>query len=114
MSTVGKLKPPFLETDSTLVKIDLMNQFFTRKGERVMLPNFGCVIWDYMMDPMDDLTRSVVEEDVRRIISEEPRVNLVDLFVTDQEHLILVEVVLFYITDNIVDRMILEFDRNAQ
>jgi len=45
-STVNKVKAPYTLTDMALVKQDLLNEFNTRKGERVMRPNFGSIIWD--------------------------------------------------------------------
>ena len=43
-STVDTVKAPFSLSDMELVKRDLLNEFNTRKGERVMRPNFGCIV----------------------------------------------------------------------
>jgi len=40
--------------DFALIQQDIINQFNTRKGERVMLPTFGSIIWDVIMEPMTD------------------------------------------------------------
>ena len=32
--------------DYELIKQDILNQFNTRKGERLMNPNFGSIVWD--------------------------------------------------------------------
>ena len=34
-------------TDSELVRADLLNHFNTRVGERLMQPEFGCLIWNF-------------------------------------------------------------------
>ena len=39
-------KKTFSVTDVELVKLDLLNHIFTRKGDRVMMPNFGTRIPD--------------------------------------------------------------------
>ena len=60
-------------TDSALAKRDLINHFYTRKGERVMNPNFGCIIWDLIFDPLDSMTEEAVHDDVERIVNSDPR-----------------------------------------
>lgn len=72
-STIGSTVGSRVLTDKELAKRDLMNHFYTRKGERVMNPEFGCVIWDVLFDPLDQLTESIVKNDVIRIIESDPR-----------------------------------------
>ena len=50
-STVDKNRAPYTLTDTNLIKRDLLNHFYTKKGERVMRPNFGSIIWDMLMEP---------------------------------------------------------------
>ena len=40
--------------DFDLIKQDIINHFHTRKGERVMNPTFGTIIWDVIFDPFTD------------------------------------------------------------
>ena len=42
--TWGKLKI----YDLDLAKRDLLNELYTRKGERLMAPQFGCIVWDVL------------------------------------------------------------------
>jgi len=62
-----------------LVKQDLLNQFNTRLGERRMRPLFGSIIHDLLFDLSDSRTESLIIQDAERIISEDPRVGLVDM-----------------------------------
>ena len=43
--------------DTELIKQDIYNHFMTARGERVMLPNFGSIIWDYLYEPLDEETK---------------------------------------------------------
>ena len=43
-STVDKIRAPYSLFDQELIKRDLLNEFHTRKGERLMKPNFGSII----------------------------------------------------------------------
>jgi phage baseplate assembly protein W len=60
--------------DFDLVKQDIINQFNTKKGERVMNPNFGSIIWNLLMEPMTEAVRTALSEDITRICNSDPRV----------------------------------------
>ena len=65
--------------DVELVKIDILNHFGTRIGERVGRPGFGSIIHDLLFDLMDDRTEGLVYADAQRIFSEDPRVIPLDV-----------------------------------
>ena len=69
----------FSVTDIELVKLDLLNHIFTRKGDRVMMPNFGTRIPDLAFEPMDGITLGILEEDLRAVFEFDPRVELLAL-----------------------------------
>lgn len=68
--------------DLELVQQDILNQFNTRRGERVGRPYYGSIIWDLLFDPGDPRTESLVIQDAERIIGEDPRVELIQLIPT--------------------------------
>lgn len=72
-------KKTFSVTDVELVKLDLLNHIFTRKGDRVMMPNFGTRIPDLAFEPMDSITLGILEEDLRAVFEFDPRVELLAL-----------------------------------
>lgn len=59
--------------------MDLLNHIFTRKGERVMMPNFGTRIPDLAFEPLDNFTLSILDEDLRAVFAFDPRVELMSL-----------------------------------
>ena len=67
-STVDNIRAPYSLYDDDLVKRDLLNEFQTRKGERLMRPDFGSIIHDLLMEPEDTFTETEIEDDIRRII----------------------------------------------
>lgn len=69
----------FKLTDIKLVETDLLNHIYTRKGERVNMPNFGTRIPDLAFEPLDPITLDILEEDLRAVISFDPRVELTQL-----------------------------------
>ena len=50
------------------------------KGERVMLPNFGCGIHDLVFAPNNSMTLTVVVQTVRQaLVAYEPRIDVLDV-----------------------------------
>jgi phage baseplate assembly protein W len=72
-------KKSFSIIDIELVKLDLLNHIFTRRGDRVMMPTFGTRIPDLVFEPLDGITLDVLEEDLRAVFSFDPRVELLKL-----------------------------------
>ncbi len=111
-STVDRVRAPFTLTDAELIKRDLLNELFTRKGERVMRPNFGSIVWDLLMDPStNDLDRKI-KQDIERIIGKDPRVELLKTQVAVLDHTILAEVDIKFLPFNDVDKLYLEYVRD--
>jgi len=60
--------------DFDLIKQDILNQFNTRKGERVMNPSFGTIIWDVIMEPLTEQIKQALTDDMNKICNSDPRV----------------------------------------
>lgn len=87
-STVGKIRAPYTQIDGDLIKTDLLNELYSRRGERVMRPNYGTRIWDILMNPLDKYVVEEIKEDIERIVSKDPRVELTDMFTQVLDHTI--------------------------
>jgi len=72
----------FKINDVELIKLDLLNHIFTRRGERVMMPRFGTVIPDLVFEPLDEEMLDQLESELRTVFDYDPRVELLDLVVT--------------------------------
>jgi phage baseplate assembly protein W len=58
----------------------------TAKGERVMLPDFGCGIHYLVFAPNNTLTRSVVVQNIlQALVRFEPRIDVLDVSADDNE-----------------------------
>jgi len=113
-STVGSFIGNETIHDIELVKRDLLNHFMTRKGERVMLSDFGSIAWDLLFEPFDNNVVNLVEEDTKNIINQEPRVELQDIQVTSFEHGLKLEVFLFFKPFEVLDSLSVIFDKTLQ
>lgn len=72
----------FLLTDIELVKMNLLNHIYTRRGERVMMSSFGTRIPDLVFEPLDQFTLDILDTDLRSVISFDPRVELLNFVIT--------------------------------
>ena len=66
----------FVLTNVELVKQDLLNHIFTRRGERVGQRGFGTVIQDLIFEPFDDNTVVTASDQIKSVIAFDPRVIL--------------------------------------
>jgi|SRR6056300_1346139 len=114
MSTVDKPRAPYTLTDDELVKRDLLNEFYTKRGERVMRPTFGSIIWEILMDPDGAELERQVNEDITKIIDRDPRVKLLRVQTVIAEHTLRSEVIVEYIASTNSDTLYLTYSRNAQ
>lgn len=112
-STVGRTKH-FRLTDFELVKQDLTNHFNIRKGEKLMRPDFGTIIWDMIYEPLDENTKATIMADVRRIIGYDPRLAAQDVIVTEYDHGLQIEIDLIYVQSNQRSRLQLQFDEQSR
>ena len=99
--------------DVDLIKQDLMNHFYTRKGERVMDPEFGSIIWDLLYEPIDESTKEDLVEDCKTIIASDPRVQLIDLILDDVGNGIRVDIQLNVLPFNQQASMQVNFERET-
>jgi len=90
-STVAGVKSNQLY-DLDIIKQDLINHFYTRKGERVMNPEFGSIIWDLLYEPLDESTKEDMIEDCKRIINSDPRVQMISTNLEEFENGIKIQI----------------------
>jgi phage baseplate assembly protein W len=113
-STVDRIRAPYTLDGRDLVKRDLLNTFYTKKGERVMRPEYGSIIWDLLMNPDDTATEKEIRDDVDRIIESDPRVDLLNTTIIYMDHTIRLEIALRYVLLNDSDTLYLEYTREIE
>ena len=113
-STVDKIRAPYTLEGRDLVKRDLLNTFYTKKGERLMRPEYGSVIWDVLMNPDDTVTEKEIREDVLRIIDGDPRVDHLRTTIIYMDHTIRLEIDLKYVLLNDSDILYLEYTKDIE
>ena len=95
-SSVGTTFLSPVRFDLDLATQDLLNHFNTRKGERVMMPTFGSIIWEILFDPLDDRTVALIEQDVRQVVGNDPRWTLQTVTTTETPNSLELQVTVTY------------------
>ena len=111
-STYNRSKK-FRITDFELVKQDLINHFNIRKGEKLMNPDFGTIIWDSIFEPLNEDIKNLIVKDVKRIIGNDPRVTAQNVLVTQFDRGLQIQIELIYISTNQRDTMMVNFDQST-
>ena len=97
--------------DIDLAKQDLINHFNTKKGERLMDPTFGSVIWSLMFEPYNEVTENAVKDDCVDIVNQDPRWQLNNVETYSNQNAISVKLNLTYNPTDQRDVLELNFDQ---
>jgi phage baseplate assembly protein W len=110
-STINNTTKSVALYDTELIKQDLINQFSTKKGERLMHPEFGTIIWDIIFDPLTDILKQSIIDDVDTILASDPRISPIQVLVIEKDYGILIEASVTYTNSNQVDNLRINFDK---
>jgi phage baseplate assembly protein W len=111
-STIDQVKK-FKLTDFDLVKRDLLNHFSIRRGEKLLQPNFGSIIWNMLFEPLTEETKAILVEDIKRIVNYDPRINVNGVIIDQLENGLQIQVELLYLPTNMSDQLTLVFDNQS-
>jgi phage baseplate assembly protein W len=113
-STIGKKTGTRVLEDKELAKRDLLNHFYTRRGERLGEPEFGSILPELVFEQLDQITVDAADDDVRTIIGLDPRWNLEDYRIETDEHDLVITVQLTYNPDLTADELVLRYRNEEQ
>lgn len=100
--------------DIDLINGDLMNAFNTRVGERVMRPDWGCKLWDYLMEPLTPVLRDQVIEEATRIVGLDTRLVMQSVNVFDLDVGFRIEIISEYLPWRVIASFSATFDNAEQ
>jgi phage baseplate assembly protein W len=111
ISTVGDPINGFSLYDISLIKQDIVNHFHIRQGEKLERPEFGCIIWDLLFDPLTENLKEAIAQNVTEIVNYDPRVKVDSIIVSQYESGIQIECELTYLPYNISEALRFRFDQ---
>lgn len=97
--------------DFDLVKQNILNHFNTKKGERVMNPEFGTIIWDLIFEPLTPDIKDLLTNDINTICNFDPRVAPLEIKINEYDQGYLVEISLMMKATNESTTLRLAFDQ---
>ena len=97
--------------DIDLVKQDIINHFYIRKGEKLENPEFGTVIWDILFEPFTEEVKTIIAKDVEDVVNYDPRIVVNSVAVDSTVQGIRIEADIPYIPFNVNERMTFDFDK---
>lgn len=100
-------------SDLELIKRDLLNHFYTRRGERVMMPTYGCGIWNLLFEPFDEVTRDAIIYECQQVIESDSRVQWESIVVNELDYGFQIQMDLRYLPYDVIETFNLEFDRRS-
>ena len=106
-------KKKFRVTDFELVKQDLLNHFNIRKGEKLMNPEFGTIIWNMIFEQLTEDVKTLIVADIKKIVGYDPRIAVNNVAITEYEYGLQIELMLAYIPTNQSGVMKLQFPKNT-
>ena len=112
-STYNRYKK-FKVTDFELVRQDLFNHFNIRKGEKLMNPEFGTIIWGMLFEPFTDDVRKAITDDVKRIVTYDPRIAIENIQIDEYQQGIQITIDLVYLVNNFASKLLFNFDRDSR
>jgi phage baseplate assembly protein W len=101
-------------TNFELAQRDLLNYFSIKRGEKLMQPGFGTIIWSMLFEPLDESTQTTITTDIQKIVGYDPRLAVGQVAITQQDTGFLVQLTLSYIPTNQSSTLLLNFNRNSQ
>lgn len=104
----------YVLTDFELAKRDLINYFNIRKGQKLMQPGFGTIIWDLLFDPLDEATQQTISQDINKIVNYDPRLRVGQVAISQQDTGFLIQLTLAYVPNDQTDTLVMNFNRNTQ
>lgn len=115
-STINRQYGNFKLYDKELAMRDLLNELYTRKGERLMSPTYGSIVWDLLFDPLIDEVVSMIRDDCLRIVAKDPRLELIQVLVSESvdQQSVVVSLMLKYNPTSTVEELVATFNRNTE
>lgn len=108
-STIDRNKK-FKINDIDLVKRDLINHFSIKKGEKLMQPDFGSIIWNMLFEPMTADVQAAIVDDIKRVANYDPRISVTNVLVNELDNGLQIQLDITYLQSDYSDRLTLNFN----
>jgi phage baseplate assembly protein W len=114
-SVTNSIRPTkkFRTVDRDLVVQDLINALNIPQGQKPGKPEYGTTLWSFVFEPNTIDVQVQIENEIRRIAGQDPRLTLNSVVSYPQDNGILVEVEFAISPFNNVEQLAIRFDQNT-
>jgi len=99
--------------DEPLVIQDFVNSLNIQQGQKVGNPGYGTTLWSFIFEPNTADVQLQLQDEIRRVAGQDPRMILNSVKVYPQEHGILIELELAIAPFNNAQALSIFFDSNT-
>jgi hypothetical protein len=90
LNTIDQFKK-FTLVDFELIKRDLLNALNIRQGQKVGIPGYGTVLWDYLFENQTTETERNIYNEIQRVAGGDPRLYIESIELFPQQNGILIQ-----------------------
>lgn len=110
-----KLQPgkKFRLLDEQLVIRDFLNALNIRQGEKVGQPDYGTTLWSFVFEPNTSDVQFKLQDEIRRVASLDPRLDLNEVRAFPSENGILIEIQVAIVPFNVPESINIFFDSDT-
>lgn len=112
-STIDQNKK-FTAVDFELIKIDLLNAFNIRQGEKPGRPGYGTVIYNYLFENQTQETQTLLLQEIQRVCAGDPRVYISGVQIFPQENGILIQLGVAVVPSTTAQQLNIFFDQQQR
>jgi phage baseplate assembly protein W len=104
----------FTAVDFDLIKIDLLNAFNIRQGEKPGRPGYGTLIWNYLFENQTQETQAVILQEIQRVCAGDPRIYITGVQIFPQQNGILLQLGLAVVPSTTAEQLSIFFDQQQR
>lgn len=112
-NTIDQYKK-FTLTDFELIKRDLLNALNIRQGEVPGKPAYGTKMWNLVYEAQTQQTQSLAQQEMQRVVGQDPRLYLESVQAYSQENGLLLEITVQVVGTTDAERLQVFFDQETR
>ena len=97
-----------------MIKRDLLNGLNIRQGQLPGRPGYGTTVWDFLFEPQLETVQNAIQQEVRRVVAQDPRIVVNSIQSFPQGNGILLEIELEVVPSTDAERLAIFFDLEQQ
>ena len=113
LNTIDQFKK-FTLVDFELIKRDLLNAFNIRQGQKVGMPGYGTVIWDYLFENQTTETERNIYNEIQRVAGGDPRLYIESIELFPQQNGLLVQLQVTPVPGQTAELLSVFFDQQTR